>query len=47
MMMAAITGRDRNQSEPFWATGLSRMTPAGQRLARGLWALDLMVTANT
>lgn len=37
--MAALTGRERNKREPFWATGLSQMTAAGQRFARGVTKL--------
>ena len=35
----ATTQRQRAANDPFWATALTRMTPAGQRLARGLHAL--------
>ena len=31
--------RSRAARDPYWATALTRMTPAGQRLARGLWAM--------
>lgn len=31
--------RTRAARDPYWATALTRMTPAGQRLARGLWAM--------
>lgn len=34
--MAAISGRERNKTSPFWATGLSSMAAAGQRFARGV-----------
>ena len=35
----ATTQRQRAANDPYWATALTRMTPAGQRLARGLHAL--------
>ena len=35
----ASTQRARALNDPYWATALNRMTPAGQRLARGLHAL--------
>ena len=31
--------RTRAARDPYWATSLTNMTPAGQRLTRGLWAL--------
>ena len=31
--------RTRAARDPFWATSLTNMTPAGQRLTRGLWAM--------
>jgi hypothetical protein len=35
----SLTQRQRAANDPFWATSLNRMTPAGQRLARGLHQL--------
>lgn len=35
-MASTKTGRQRAADDPFWATGITKMSAAGQRLARGI-----------